>query len=130
MPITDLQRERLRQGLDQHEAALARKGGQLSSSAARIHGILLEMGRDEKLLSLITDFVDSPEVAQELRSNPSAALDTRDIQLLDNVTIRVLGSDDDQKPILRFEIKMERTTILADWDPDVGPSMKLARAQQ
>jgi hypothetical protein len=131
MPITALQSERLQRALSEHDAALKNTERRPSSSSAKVHKTLLDLGRDEKLLTLIADFVDSPDLSDKLRRNPTSELHARGIELPDNVTMRVLGgSGEYPKRILRFEIKVRNATVLADWDPDVGACVKLARPSQ
>jgi hypothetical protein len=128
MPITDLQRQRLQVALAGHEAALKDKQRRLSLSSEMVHEILLELGQSEKVLALVDGFVDSPEVSDRLRRDPASELLARGIDLPDNVTLRVLdGYGKEPKPILRFEIKVRNATVIADWEPDVGACVKLAR---
>jgi hypothetical protein len=127
MPITAVLRERLQRALSEHEALLKNTERPLSARSAKVHKILLELGQNEKLLTLIADFVDSPDLCDELRRNPTSELRARGIELPKNVTMRVLdGYGKDPKPILRFEISVGNATVLADWDPDVGACVKLA----
>jgi hypothetical protein len=128
MPITPLQRQRLEQALDDHEAVLNAADRPRSSTSARVHQLLVELGRDERVLALIDDFVDVPTVAEELRSDPSAALRTRGIELPNGVAVHVLdGYASEVRPVLRFEIKVRNATVLADWEADVGACVRLAR---
>ena len=94
-----------------------------------VHKALLQLGHNEKVLALIGGFVDSYEVADRLRRDPTSELMARGIELPDNVTLRVLdGYGKELKPILRFGISMQTPTVVADWDPDAGACVKLARS--
>jgi hypothetical protein len=129
MPITDLQRQRLQRALSGHEAALRDKQRRLSPSSEMVHKTLLQLGHNERVLALIGGFVDSREVSDRLRRDPTSELMARGIELPDNVTLRVLdGYGKEPKPILRFEISVRNTTVIADWDPDVGACVKLAKS--
>ena len=70
MPITALQRERLEHALQDHDARVNGAERQLSSTSETVHRILLDLGRNEQLLDLISDFVDSPAVCNERAATP------------------------------------------------------------
>jgi hypothetical protein len=131
MPITPLQRQRLERALDDHEAMLNAADPPRSSTSVRVHQLLVQLGRDERVLALVGDFVDVPTVAEELRSDPIATLRSRGIELPDGVTVHVTHRyASEAKPVLRFEIKVRNATVLADWDADVGACVRLARTSQ
>lgn len=131
MPITQLQRQRLERALEGHEAMLNAADRPRSSTSVKVHQVLVELGRDEQVLALIDDFVDVHTVAKELRTDPSAALRARGIELPDGVTVHVLDAyAGETKPVLRFEIKVGNATVLADWNANVGACVRLAQASQ
>ncbi|MFE9627645.1 hypothetical protein [Streptomyces sp. NPDC006527] len=125
MPIPVLHRERLERALKGHEAAL--NGGKpLSPDRARVHRTLLELGRNEELLTLIEDFVDSPELAARLRTDGDSVLSARGIKLPEGVTMQVVHCDGDQpRPLLRFTFAVRGLRMLADWDPESGPCARV-----
>jgi hypothetical protein len=128
MPISTAQRQRLERALNDHEAALTSNERKLTSSSARVHEILLELGRNERVLTLIADFVDSPTVSHDLRRNAASELTARGIDLPDGVVVRVIDSyGGGERSILRFEVSVGNATVLADWDPDAGACVRLAR---
>ena len=128
MPITALQRERLKRSLDDHEAALRSRDAPPSPMRATIHSILLELGRNEDLLTLVGDFVDSPDLTDELRDKGTSVLAARGITLPDGVAMQVLDGDGERPTsTLRFEFTVRNITILVDWDPELGASTR-ARA--
>src|SRR4051812_19766423 len=125
MPISALQHERLERSLREHETALQSSNRPLSDVAAKMHRTLVDIGRNENILALVNDFVDSSELADELRDNSSSALRARGIDLPEGVTIHVVNGDgdgDEPKPILRLEVTVRNATVLVDWDPELGVS--------
>jgi hypothetical protein len=129
MPISALQRERLERSLREHEVLLQRSDRPLSDVAATVHGILLELGRNEDVLALVDDFVDSSELADKLRDDASSVLRARGIDLPEGVTMHVVdGYGDEPKPILRFEVAVRNVSVLAEWDPKLGVSTQVQRA--
>lgn len=121
MPIPALHRERLERALEGHEAALSNGGKPLSPDRARVHRTLLELGRDEELLTLIEDFVDSPEFAVRLRTDGDSVLRARGIKLPEGVTMQVVHCDDGHpRPLLRFTFAVRGLRMLAYWDPESG----------
>ncbi|MFD0229653.1 hypothetical protein ACWGPD_09535 [Streptomyces hirsutus] len=122
MPIPALHRERLRRAIEGHEAELYEKDRPLSPERARVHKILIELGRNEDVLALIDDFLDSSELAGQLSTDPDAVLSTRGITLPEGVALRVVpGHDDHPQPVLRFQFRVRGLTMFADWDPESGP---------
>ena len=127
MPITPLQQERLERALREHATVLDDKERRLSSTARRVHEVLIELGRNQDLLALIAEFVDSPTVSDGLRRDPDGEVAARGIELPEGVSVRVLpGGDANPNDILRFQVQVGNAVVLADWDPAVGPRVKLA----
>jgi len=126
MPISSLQRERLERSLQEHEAALKRSDRPLGVVAATVHRILIELGRDGDVLALISDFVDSSELADELRNDGASVLRARGIKLPEGVTMQVVD-DNGGKPraVLRFEVTARNVCVRADWDPELGVSTQI-----
>ncbi|MER6408812.1 hypothetical protein [Streptomyces viridosporus] len=86
-----------------------------------MHRTLLELGRDEELLTLIEDFVDSPEFAVRLRTDGDSVLRARGIKLPEGVTMQVVHRDDGHpRPLLRFTFAVRGLRMLAYWDPESG----------
>jgi hypothetical protein len=126
MPISALQRERLERSLREHETALQSSNRPLNAVAARVHRTLVEIGRDENILALVNDFVDSSELADELRDDSYSALRARGIELPEGVTIDVVNGEG-PKPVLRLEVTARNATVLVDWDPELGVSTQARR---
>jgi hypothetical protein len=127
MPITTLHRERIERSLAGHEAVLHSSDRPPSPMKAKVHTILLELGRNNDLLTLVDDFVDSAELVDELRDHGASVLRDRGITLPEGVTMGVVDDHgDESKPILRFQFAVQKSTIIVDYDPIVGASTRLA----
>ncbi|KAB1144990.1 hypothetical protein F7R91_20150 [Streptomyces luteolifulvus] len=129
MPIHPLHRERLERALEAHETALQYTDKPLSPTRTKVHRVLLELGRDDDILKLIDDFVDSPQLADEIRYDGYSVLSARGIKLPETVTMKVVnGNGKDPQPILRFQFTVRSLTVLADWDPKSGACTRAAVA--
>ncbi|MBT2543056.1 hypothetical protein J7E99_20660 [Streptomyces sp. ISL-44] len=120
MPISALHRERLERALQGHEAGLSNAGPE----RAKVHTALLALGRNQDLLALIDDFLDSTEVVQVLRADGASVLRARGITLPEGVTMRVVDGSDSLPPVLRFQFTVRSLTVFADWDPATGGSAR------
>ncbi|MFF1444598.1 hypothetical protein [Streptomyces sp. NPDC058295] len=128
MPISALQRDHLENALQGHEAALRHNDEPSSPLRARVHATMIQLGRDENVLTLLSDFMDSPALVDELRTNGAAVLRDRGISLPEDVTMQVVDRYGGDPPaILRFVLTMRSLTLFADWDPRTGVSVR-ARA--
>ena len=129
MPITPLQQVRLVRALRDHAAALDDKERRLSSTARRVHEVLIELGRNQDVLALIAEFVDSPVLSDGLRRDPAGEIAARGIDLPEEVSVHVLqGGGTRPGDILRFRLQVGNAVVLADWDPAIGPRVKLAHS--
>ncbi|MET7621878.1 hypothetical protein [Streptomyces sp. NPDC005408] len=125
MPISALHRERLERALQGHEAGLNNSDKPPGPERSKLHTTLLELGRNPYVLTLIDDFLDSPELTRELRTDGASVLRARGITLPEGVTMRVVDGDSDgQQPVLRFQFKVRSLTVFADWDPATGASSR------
>ncbi|MFF0110913.1 hypothetical protein [Streptomyces hirsutus] len=125
MPIPALHRERLKRAIEDHEAELYESGRPLSPERARVHKVLIELGRNEDVLALIDDSLDSPELAGQLSPEPDAVLRARGSTLPERVTMRVVPDyGDHPQPTLRFQFQVRGLTMFADWGPESGPSAR------
>ncbi|MFJ1610031.1 hypothetical protein ACIOHS_42890 [Streptomyces sp. NPDC088253] len=128
MPISAVQRDRLENALQGHEAALSNSDEPPSPLRARVHATMVQLGRDEDVLTLVSDFMDSPTLVDELRADGAAVLRDRGISLPEGVTMQVVdGYGGDPPPILRLVLTVRSLTLFADWDPRTGASVR-ARA--
>jgi hypothetical protein len=124
MPISALHRERLERALQGHEAGLSNDAQPPGPERAKVHTALLALGRNQDLLALIDDFLDSTEVAQALRTDGASVLRARGITLPEGVTMRVVEGQDSLPPVLRFQFTVRSLTVFADWDPATGASAR------
>jgi hypothetical protein len=113
---------RLRVGLRAHEEALARL-----ETATATHRILLSLGHNSELLSLVEDLYQGRELRENLGRDLDAVLGARGIVLPTGVTLRVVA-----EPVLalRAEFSVNGRTFFVQWDSGSGFSSVAELRQQ
>jgi hypothetical protein len=131
MPLPDEQARALKAELDNHERNISkiRKSIQNLQAELLVHETLLAMGRNPKLIEVLNDMYDHPELAGKVADLASYLAD-KNITLPPGTTISVIKSDS-HSIVGEAHFKLGGFDYKGQWDSNKGFSVDVVdqRAQ-
>jgi hypothetical protein len=124
MPVPAKQLQRLRVDLQEHEERLADLQSRIQElkDESIVHQTLLTLGRDDKVLNLLHEVYDRPELASDLSRSPSAYLKKRGVKFPRGTKIKV-AKNEQGAAVFEAHIKQGSFNYKIVWDPQEGFSL-------
>jgi hypothetical protein len=97
MPLPERHLIQLRELLRDHEERLAFLRGQVSeiSREIRAHELILSLGQNVTILSVLGDFMESPDAAVEASQDPTTYARQRGIELPEGIEVSIFTDETD-----------------------------------
>jgi hypothetical protein len=122
MPISEETSTALRKDLHSHSRQIEelRRLVEVAEDEIAIHEAVLELGRNERLISAIEELRNSePDSWNEVLADFGPYCAQQDIPIPAGVTFVAAGADDNPLP-LRAEVRRGRAVMEIIWAPDIG----------
>ena len=126
MPVPQNQLDQLNAGLQDHDKRLASLEATQTdiSSEIEVHNIVLQVGRDPKVLAMLGDVHDNPALADQIKSDPQGFVQSRGIQLPPGATITA-NMPTPHSAVVSADYHIGRFQFSLQYDKDKGFSLQM-----
>lgn len=121
MPLPQQQRAQLKADLQVHQKRVdSLKARQADiTNELEVHDVIMRLGQDPKILALLDEMYDHPEIADQMKGNPQAYLQSRGIVLPPGGTVRA-SRPTPQTAVIVASYHLGRFQFDAQWDTTHG----------
>lgn len=121
MPIPDKQIQQLQSDLAQHEGRLAVLRAKMTNmqEEADAHTVVLTMGRDPALMTVLNELYDQPQLAQTMARNPADYLSQKGVKVPPGATLSVQPKGGDST-VVEAHFDQGTNKYKVAWDRNAG----------
>jgi hypothetical protein len=121
MPIPDKQLQQLASDLAQHEGRLSVLRGKMTDmqEEADAHAVVLTMGRDPALMTVLNELYDQPQLAQAMARNPADYLSQKGVKVPPGASLIVQAKGGDST-VVEAHFDQGTNKYKVTWDRSAG----------